>query len=104
MKKIRFDSADGAAQDAGDLLVRQIVIHAQDQRGALLLRQPRDRGTHPRGALPTLERRVHRFDPWIRPVDGVEWKERSERTRTDAVQTYVNRHPVEPRAERGVAF
>ena len=39
MKQVRLRRADGAAQRAGDLLVRQLLIHTENQRRSLLRRQ-----------------------------------------------------------------
>ena len=63
-----------------DLLVRQIVIHAQDQRRALLRRQPRDRGAHARRRV---RRAAARRPPVRLPRPPVDVWQRCERRRLE---------------------
>ena len=51
VEEVRFDRADRAAENRGDLLVRQLVVHAKDHRGALFPGQPGDRGANRCGPL-----------------------------------------------------
>src|SRR5262245_35007289 len=51
VKNIRLDGADRAAERVRDLLMRHLVIRAQDQRGTLLPGQLRDRRPNTRLAL-----------------------------------------------------
>ena len=56
VKEVGFHGADRAPEDAGDLLVRQLVVHAEDERRPLLLRQPRDGRADLRRALAAQQR------------------------------------------------
>ncbi len=51
MEHVRLDGPDRAAQRRGDFLMRHIVVHPKNQRGALFARQLRDGGAHARGPL-----------------------------------------------------
>ncbi len=64
VKEVRLDRADRTAEDSGDLLVRQIMINAKDQRRALLWRQPRmaARTSAARSSRSTRIRASTRFD------------------------------------------
>ena len=60
VKEVRLHRADRAAEDPGDLLVRQVVIHAQDQRRALLLGSRAIAARTLGGALRSQQRRIRR--------------------------------------------
>ena len=47
MKHVRLDGADRAAERGGDLVMRHVVVHPENQRGALLARQLGDGRAHP---------------------------------------------------------
>ncbi len=65
VEEVGFDGANRAPEDPGNLLVRQIVIHAENQRRPLLLRQPRDGGAYLRRAFAAQQRRVGALDPRV---------------------------------------
>ena len=103
MEEIRFHGADRAAEDSGDLFVRQLVVHAEHERRPLLLRQVRDRGAHFYRALRAQKRRICRFGPRVHVLTRLESLERR-RFRRDAVEAEVDGNPVEPGADRRLSL
>ncbi len=61
VKKVCLHRAHRAAENARDLVVRQLMIDAQDQRRTLFPREPRDRGSHFCRAFRPEQRRVGQF-------------------------------------------
>ena len=58
MEEVRLRGADRAAEDSGDLLVRQLMINPKNQRRALLRRQLPNGRAHFRGALVPQQRDI----------------------------------------------
>ena len=77
-----FHRADRAPEDPGDLVVRQIVIHAKDHRGALFFRQPRNRGANGGRLFLPQHLAIRQFSPDIHELALVEaWSSPASRTR-----------------------
>src|SRR5207237_3409103 len=100
VKEVGFHGAHRATEDTRNLVVRELVVHAENQRRALLSGQPRDCGAHLLGALFA----QHEIGRTLRAAHETLLCNRSgdQPSRGDLVQADVHADPIQPRAERGV--
>jgi len=99
MKEVRLHGANRAAENPRDLIVRQIVIDAEDDGGALFLRQPGDRGSDFGGALRPEERRISGLSSRVCVLARLEWLGYRRFDRY-AIETEIDGDAIEPRTDR----
>src|SRR6185295_13801619 len=102
MKEIRLDRAHRTAKGRRDLAMRQLVIHAEDQRRALLPRQLRDRLPDACRAL-ALEHVIGRG--FSARIDMLPLPDRlgSRSLRADAIEADVDADSIQPGSQRRLA-
>ena len=103
MKEVGLHRANRAAENPCDLIVRQVVIHAEHDGGALLPGQSGDRRSNLSGALRSHERRIGGLRAHVGVLARLQWLGRRHLDR-HAIQTKVYRNAVEPGADGGLSL